>query len=206
MQQSDSNGSSWCSKIHPSCRPSDLRVVQTAKVQELKLFPSVRSECGTNWKYPLQPVTPWGWNRILEFSAAWSTFENRDLYPLHLPFHYSLTPQLLLFCLGFLNYFTELLPGHHRWPPLHPMEQLLRPVLIQVLLLSLWFSCHSWEGQHLLLPSSSSSSSKASWGLPPPAQGFPSPLLGLLFHARPPALSAKPSPGRWGKKVPQRGE
>ena len=143
---------------------------------------------------------------ILEFSAAWSTFENRDLYPLHLPFHYSLTAQLLLFCLGFLNYFTELLPGHHRWPPLHPMEQLLRLVLIQVLLLSLWFSCRSWEGQHLLLPSSSSFSSKASWGLPPPTQGFPPPLLGLSFHARPPALSAKPSPGRWGKKVPQRGE
>ena len=47
-----------------------------------------------------------------------------------------------------------------------------------------------------LPPHLSSSTAKASWGLSPPTQGFPPLLLCLLFHARPPALSAKPSPGR----------
>ena len=86
---------------------------------------------------------------ISEVSEAWSTFENRGLCLLHLHFHCPLTPQLLSLCLGFLDYPTKLLPGCHTWPPVHPTGQLLCLVLIQVLLLSLWFSCCSW-GQHLL--------------------------------------------------------
>ena len=41
-QQKDSNSSTWCFEVHPNFRLSDLQVGQTAKVQELQHFLSVR--------------------------------------------------------------------------------------------------------------------------------------------------------------------
>ena len=35
-QQKDSGSSMWCFEIHPTCRPTDLQVGQTAQVQGLQ--------------------------------------------------------------------------------------------------------------------------------------------------------------------------